>query len=134
MWLNSTRSWTRLILAILFVLVGVHHGLEPSVYLAIMPSYLPWPLELVYLSGLFEVLGGIGLLWKKTRQFAAWGLVVLLIAVYPANIHMLVNDVYLPDMPREKWILWARMPLQFLFGAGVIWAGELWPKSIRAAP
>ena len=57
------------------------------------------------------------------------GLVALLVAVYPANIHMLVNEVYLPDMPQEKWILWARMPFQFLFGLGVVWTGGLWPRT-----
>jgi uncharacterized membrane protein len=51
----------------------------------------------------------------------------LLVAVYPANIHMLVNDVYLPDMAEDRWLLWVRMPLQFVIAAGVIWTGGLWP-------
>ena len=88
-------------------------------------------LELVYLSGFFETLGGIGLVVPATRRFAAWGLVALLIAVYPANINMLVNDIYLEDMPRERWMLWARMPLQFLLGLAVLWSGEIWPRSVK---
>ena len=81
------------------------------------------------MCGFFEILGGVGLLWARTRKAAAWGLLALLVAVYPANIHMLVNEVYLPNMPEEKWMLWARMPFQFLFALAVLWTGEIWPKT-----
>ena len=94
---------------------------------SIVPPALPWPLALVYVSGFFEVLGGIGLLSGRTRRPAAWGLLALLVAVYPANIHMLVNEVYLEGMPRERWLLWARMPLQFVFAAWVAWVAGIWP-------
>ena len=125
---SSTPIWKwglRIVMAVSFIAVGVHHFTDPSPYLAIMPPYLPAHLELVYISGIFEVLGGIGLLVPQTRRWAAWGLIALLIAVYPANIHMLVNEVYLPDMPKEKWILWARMPMQFIFGWATFVSGEL---------
>jgi uncharacterized membrane protein len=91
-----------------------------------MPTYLPWHLELVYLSGVFEVAGGIGILIPRLRKTAAWGLIALLVAVYPANIHMLVNEIYLEGMAHDKWILWARMPFQFVFAALVSWTGGLW--------
>jgi uncharacterized membrane protein len=123
------RSIFRLFLALSFVVVGVLHFTNPKPFLSIMPQYLPWHLELVYLSGFFEILGGIGLVVPATRRFAAWGLVALLIAVYPANINMLVNDIYLEGMPRERWMLWARMPLQFLLGLAVLWSGGIWPRS-----
>ena len=74
----------------------------------------------------FELLGGLGLIYSRTRHMAAWGLLALLVAVYPANIHMLINEIYLEGMPHEKWLLWARMPMQFVFAAGVIWTGEIW--------
>ncbi len=93
-----------------------------------MPPYLPWHLELVYVSGFFEILGGIGLCLPVFRRAAGWGLIALLIAVYPANVHMLVNEVYLPDMPKSKALLWARMPLQFVMGALVIWTAGIWPR------
>ena len=80
-----------------------------------MPPYLPAHLELVYISGVFEILGGLGLITIRYRTIAAWGLIALLITVYPANIHMLINEVYLPDMPREKWLV-TRMPLRFMLG------------------
>ena len=122
------RSLFRIPFALSFVAVGILHFTNPAPFVSIMPRYLPWHLELVYLSGLFEVLGGLGLLVPPTRRSAAWGLLALLIAVYPANINMLVNDIYLDDMPRERWLLWARMPLQFFMALGVLWSGEIWPK------
>ncbi len=112
----------------LFVWVGLQHFWDPSFFTQIMPPPLErWAFELVYISGFFEVLGGVGLLWKPTRQWAAWGLLALLVAVYPANIHMLVNEVYIDGMPQEPWLLWARMPLQFVLAAGVVWVGGIWP-------
>lgn len=122
------RSIFRVPFALSFVVVGVLHFINPSPFVSIMPEYLPWHLELVYLSGVFEILGGLGLIIPMTRRYAAWGLVALLIAVYPANINMLVNDIYLDDMPHERWLLWARMPLQFLMALGVLWSGDIWPK------
>jgi len=123
--MTTPRRIARVILALSFIWVGILHFATPDIFLAIMPPYLPWPLELVYVSGFFEILGGIGLVIPQTRRWATWGLLALLVAVYPANIHMLVNEVYLPDMPREKWILWARMPFQFVFAGAVLWTGQL---------
>ena len=117
-----------------FAAVGVTHFTDPAQFMLIVPPYLPYPLALVYVSGAAEILGGLGLLWSRTRTWAAWGLITLLIAVYPANIHMLVNEIYLPDMPREKWLLWARMPVQFLFALWILWSAEIWPKPKTSAP
>jgi uncharacterized membrane protein len=112
--------------------VGVLHFVDPAPFLAIIPPALPWHLELIYVSGFFEVLGGLGLLWPPTRRAAGWGLLALLLAVFPANIHMLINEVYLPGMPQEEWILWARMPFQIVFALSVSWTAGIWPKSNRA--
>ena len=100
----------RWLLALLFIAAGSLHFLRPALYLAIMPPALPAPLTLVYLSGLFEVLGGLGLLPRATRAAAAWGLIALLIAVSPANLHMAMNPQLYPKIPH--WALWARLPLQ----------------------
>mgnify|MGYP001233216250 CR=1 FL=1 len=116
----------RVFVGLSFVAVGVEHFRQPNLFLGIVPPYLPAPLALVYISGLFEILGGFGLFWKRSRRIAGWGLIALLVAVYPANIHMLVNDVYLDGMARERWLLWLRMPLQFVFAAGVLIASEIW--------
>lgn len=118
--------------AVSYIVVGINHFTEPELFVLIVPAYLPAPLLLVHISGVAEVLGGVGLLWRKTRRAAAWGILALLVAVYPANINMLVNDIYLPDMPQERWMLWARLPFQFVFAAWVIWVGNLWPRR-RAA-
>jgi uncharacterized membrane protein len=123
---GSLKTGVRLLVGLSFVWVGISHFINPSLFVGIMPPYLPWHLELVYVSGFFEVLGGVGLLIPKLRRLAAWGLLALLVAVYPANIHMLVNEVYLEGMPQEPWLLWARMPFQFVFAAGVVWTGGLW--------
>ena len=128
MTLQTLRALARPLIALSFVSIGVAHFRDPGLFVAIMPPALPWHRELVLLSGFFEVLGGVGLLVPRLRRTAAWGLLALLIAVYPANIHMLVNDVYLPDMPRQRWLLWVRMPMQLLFAAGVVFAGGLWPR------
>jgi uncharacterized membrane protein len=128
------RSSFRVLFALSFVAVGTSHFMTPEPFVSIMPAYLPWHLELVYISGLFEVLGGIGLIFPITRRVAAWGLIALLIAVYPANINMLMNDIYIGDMPRERWLLWARMPLQLLMALGVMWGGEIGPFSSSNAP
>ena len=107
------------------------HFTSPGLFVRIMPAWLPAHLELVYVSGAFEILGGLGLIVSKTRRYAAWGLIALLIAVFPANINMAVNEIYLEGMAQEPWLLWARLPMQLVFAVGVAWAGGLWPR--RAA-
>lgn len=118
----------RVLLSLSFIGVGCLHFTQPDNFVAIMPAALPWQLELVYLSGVCEILGGIGLLVPALRTRAAWGLIALLVAVYPANINMLVNEIYLPGMPHEKWILWVRMPMQLVMAAAVLWTGGIWPR------
>lgn len=79
----------------------------------------------MYLSGIFEVLGAIGILIPATRTVAGWGLVVLLVAVFPANVYMATAGIKLGDFPSQPWMAWARLPLQFVLIAAVIWACEL---------
>lgn len=109
-----------LALAAGFALAGANHFLNPGFYLKIMPPYLPAHLELVYLSGFFEVLGGIGVLVPRVRAVAGWGLVLLILAVYPANIHMAVHPELFPELP--TFALFARLPLQFPLIAWAYWA------------
>jgi uncharacterized membrane protein len=102
----------RIILATLFVAAGSLHFLTPQVYLKIMPPHLPAPGLLVQISGVAEILGGVGLIVPSTRHAAAWGLVALLIAVLPANIYMAVAHLRFPGFMGESWAQWARVPLQ----------------------
>lgn len=100
----------RVLLAVLFIVAGVLHFVITPMYVNIMPSYLPAPALLVQISGAAEILGGIGLLVPAAQPAAAWGLILLLIAVMPANINMAIHPGHWPGIPR--WLLWARLPLQ----------------------
>ena len=102
----------RIILAVLFMLAGAMHFILPQAYLRIMPPYLPSPLTLVYISGVAEILGAVGLLIPSTRRLAAWGLVALLIAVLPANIYTATAHLPLPCLAGQSWVQWVRVPLQ----------------------
>jgi len=130
------RTASRLLASLLFMSAGVLHFLTPAPFVLIVPPFLPAPELLVQISGAFEILGGVGLLVPRLRVAAGWGLVALLIAVYPANIYMLVHEVYLPDMPQEKWLLWARMPVQLVFAGMVLFGAGIWPRppEVVAAP
>ena len=96
-----------------FIGFGIDHFLNPSFYLAIMPPAFPLHLEAVYISGIFEILGGVGLLIARFRKIAGWGLLALLIAVYPANIYMAITPEEFPDISIS--LLYFRLVLQFLF-------------------
>ena len=110
--------------SISFVLVGILHFTHASIFVGIMPTYLPWHLELVWLSGIFEILGGIGIIIPATRRFSAWGLLALLVAVFPANIHMAVNTVFIEPFGEQNPIwLWVRLPFQFVIAAQIWFAG-----------
>ena len=77
-----------------------------------MPAYLPMHTEAIYISGFFEILGGVAILFPKLRSMAGWGLVLLLIVVFPVNIHMAVNPDLFPDIPLS--FLYIRLALQFI--------------------
>ena len=100
-------------LSAFFIYFGVDHFINPDFYLSIMPPSFPLHEEAVYISGFFEIVGGIGVLIPRFRKIAGWGLVALLIAVYPANIYMAISPEAFPDIPIE--ILYFRLVLQFLF-------------------
>ncbi|WP_426058353.1 DoxX family protein [Hymenobacter sp. B1770] len=103
------RSLSHYVLALVFVVAGILHFVHPATYLTIMPPQLPQPRLLVYLSGVFEILGGLGLLLRPTRRLAGWGLLTLLVAVFPANVYMALihHQLGIPG-----WVAWGRLPLQ----------------------
>ena len=117
--LPASRSKTSALLglAAFFINVGVDHFLNPEFYLNIMPDYLPLHLEAVYISGLFEIVGGVCVLIPRLRSAAGWGLVALLIVVYPANIHMALNPELFPEIALS--LLYTRLLFQFIF---IYWA------------
>ena len=111
------KSLLRWLLAAFFVAAGVNHFLSPTFYMELMPPYLPWPWGLIYVSGIAEIVLGAGLLFRPLRGVAGWGLILLLIAVFPANIHAALHGFR--SVP--GWILWVRLPLQFVLVAWVYW-------------
>jgi uncharacterized membrane protein len=107
------------LLGIAFVLAGGLHFIYAETYLKIMPPVLPAPLFLVYLSGVFEIALGVLLLIPKFTRLAAWGLIALLIAVFPANIYMATNANLFSEF--SPTALYARLPLQLILIALVFW-------------
>ena len=104
------KKLTRYLLVILFVVAGANHFLHTDFYVSIMPPYLPWHLELVYISGVAEMSLGLLLLLRRWSVYAGWGLIALLIAVFPANIHMALHPELYPTLSTLG--LWLRLPLQ----------------------
>ena len=101
-----------------YVVAGLNHFINPKMYMAIMPPYVPAHAQLVALSGVAEVVLGLGLLFTATRSQAAWGLILLLIAVFPANVFMATSNRF---RRFPAWLRWARLPLQ---GVLIWWAWQ----------
>ncbi len=100
----------RIAMGLLYIVAGAGHFLATRVYMGIMPDYLPAHRELVLISGAAEMAGGLGVLLRPTRRAAAWGLVVLLVAIMPANLWMVQHPEHYRPIP--LWALWLRLPLQ----------------------
>ena len=106
------RKTGRLVFAAAFVVAGTLHFVVPEAYVRIVPPYLPKPLLLVWISGAAEIAGGAGLLVRRVRRAAAWGLVALLIAVWPANIYSAMAHLHYGGIFGASWLQWLRVPLQ----------------------
>lgn len=115
------KSILRWLLSVIMVAQGANHFVSADAHVAMMPAELPWPLALVYISGVAEIAGGLGLILPATRRYAAWGLILLFLAVFPANVNMAVNDIPLAGRDLPAWALWGRLPLQLVFIAWAYW-------------
>lgn len=104
-------------MSMFYILAGTSHFIITDFYLTVMPPYIPYHKLMVYASGLVEILLGFGLMSSKTRRLSAWGIIALLIAVFPANIHAYVNDIDVFGLPR--WVILLRLPFQ---GVLIYWA------------
>ncbi len=107
----------------LYIIAGSNHFISPEFYMKIMPPYIPWHTQIVYASGAIEILLGTLLIPLSTRKIAAWGIIVLLIAIFPANINMMLN--YLHQKNSELWITILRLPLQLI----LIWWAYTFTKA-----
>jgi len=112
------------VMASIYIIAGITHFVIPEAFAQIVPPMLPYPLALAYLSGVAEIVLGVGLLYSRTRKLAAWGVIALLIAIFPANIYMAVSDVTVTGvfgrtLTPSPAVQWGRLPLQ---GILILWA------------
>ena len=121
----------RLFLAALFIFAGTIHLRHPEFFLQVMPPWIPFHLPCIQISGVFELLGGFGLLIpvRKVQFLAGWGLALLLVAVFPANIYMAAAHVQVNGFPPYPWMAWARLPLQPLLIVAVLRSTPCWPTN-----
>jgi uncharacterized membrane protein len=103
----------------IFIVSGFLHLFHSNPYVRIIPPFLPWPRMLVWISGVAELAGGVGLLLRRYRRWAAYWLALLLVVVFPANIYMAVVHVPFAGLMGETWIQWLRLPLQIPL---IVWA------------
>jgi uncharacterized membrane protein len=113
----------RLPVGLFFVLAGVMHFVKPRPYESIVPDALPAHREIVYLSGVAEIAGGLGVVPERSARWAAWWLIATLVAVFPANVNMAINPERFRAVPEA--LLWLRLPIQ---GAFVAW---IWRTVLR---
>lgn len=118
---SNARALSRGLLATFFVAAGVNHFRDPGFYVPTMPPWLPWPEQLVALSGGAEIIGGIAAVVAPSRRAAGWWLIALLVAVFPANVNTAVNHAQFTERPVVDWLLWLRLPVQAALIAWVWW-------------
>ncbi|MBA4187601.1 MAG: DoxX family protein [Planctomycetaceae bacterium] len=114
--MTALKPILKFMLAAFMTSAGVMHFFKTDFYLKMMPPYVPWHLEMVYLSGVFEIVLGLLLLIPRTTRLAAWGLIALLVAVFPANVHIYLNQDLIPAKPMLHLM---RLPLQAVL---IVWA------------
>ena len=120
--MTRTRRVLLWVMGLFYIGAGIIHFVNPGFYLPMMPPYLPYHLALVYLSGLAEIVLGAAVLVPRTRQLAAWGIILLLIAIFPANLHIAMHNVPLAGATEGAGVWnWVRLPLQ---GVLIWWASR----------
>lgn len=117
----SRKEVLRGILAVAITIVGITHFTHPEQYARIVPPVFQYPVAMVYISGIFEILGGIGLLIPFVSVFAAWGLVSLFIAVFPANLYQAIHSIPIDGIPHHPLLYWFRLPFQAVLIAWAWW-------------
>ena len=113
------KRWARSVFGAFFILAGANHFRATGFYVSIMPDYLPWHLQLVYVSGVAEIALGVLLFSRRFGALAAWGTIALMVAVFPANLYMALNSELYPQF--TPFMLWLRVPFQVLLMAFAYW-------------
>ena len=117
--MHLVKTISKYLMGIFYAVAGLNHFINPALYLRIMPPYLPYHLFLVYLSGVFETGFGLLLFIPRYSRIGAWGIIALLIAVFPANIQMATHPASFPEI--APLTLWVRLPLQGVLIAWAYW-------------
>jgi uncharacterized membrane protein len=113
-------------MGVVYILAGINHFWHPDFYMKMVETFLPYPLTMIYISGIAEVAGGLGLMIPVTRRLAAFGLVFLLIAIFPANLYMAIAHDKFPEF--SPWALYGRLPLQL----ALIYLANIYTKTSQA--
>ncbi|MEO5661148.1 MAG: hypothetical protein ABIQ90_15335 [Polaromonas sp.] len=113
----NLKTLSRYLLGALFIGAGLNHFWHTAFYVAMMPPYLPWPLGLVYASGIAEAGVGALLLFQRWQALAGWGIIAVSVAVFPANVQMALHPDLFPQF--SPLGLWLRLPLQIV---PMVWA------------
>jgi uncharacterized membrane protein len=119
--MTKHKETLRVFLSIALIIVGITHFIRPEQYARIVPPELPHPMALVYISGFFEILGGMGLLIPAVSVAAAWGIIALFIAVFPANINQVIHSIPIEGIPHHPLFYWFRLPFQAVLIAWAWW-------------
>ena len=109
---KKIKTFILYVMSFLYIKIGIDHFTDPGWFIQIVPPYLSYKLELVYISGFFEILFGLLILFKRTRFYASWGLILLLAAVFPANIYLAQTNG--AAMNISSLTAWLRLPFQSL--------------------
>ncbi|QEC68672.1 DoxX family protein [Panacibacter ginsenosidivorans] len=126
---NISKTFWLYTMVALYVIAGINHFVNTATYLTIMPPWLPWPAELIFVSGAFEIFFGLLLVPLATRSIASLVLILLLIVVFPANIQMMLN--YIQENNPYKWLSILRLPLQFVL---IGWAYNYYKRPALIRP
>ena len=122
---TPTRRGLRWLLAALYTPFGVLHVTRPDAFLPIMPPVIPYPREVVIATGVAEILGGLGLIYPRTRKAAAIGLALYAVGVYPANLYHALGRVHVPPLPDSWWYHGPRLAFQPVFVLWALYAGGM---------
>ena len=116
---SKIKTLSIIIMSLFYIGVGTNHIINPNWFVRIIPPILPFKIAIVYISGIFEIILGSLLIFPKTRYIAGWGLIILLLAVYPANIYVALTNGEAMDI--TPLIAWGRLPFQFVLIGLAYW-------------
>ena len=126
---NNYRFFFRLVLAAFYLAAGILHLKSPQGFIKIVPSFVPWPAEVVWLTGLAEIAGAIGLMLPRLRKAAGIGLALYAVCVFPANINHAINQIDVGALPNSWWYHGPRFVLQPVLVWMALWCSGVvdWP-------